>query len=63
MADVIVENHGTIFLFDPKSQAAQDWIAENVPEDAQYFAGKLAVEHRYAANIADGMRRDGLTLE
>jgi len=62
-SDVIVENHGTIFLFEPTSQAAKEWIAENVSDDAQYFAGKLAVEHRYASDLADGMRRDGLTLE
>ncbi len=30
MADVQVSNHGSILLFQPLTQVAQDWIRENV---------------------------------
>jgi hypothetical protein len=44
------------------SQAARDWIAENVSDDAQWFGGALMVEHRYASDLAEGMAGDGLEL-
>jgi hypothetical protein len=61
--DVFVENYGSIFLFRPMTQAATDWISEQVQDDAQWFGNALSVESRYALDLADGMRRDGLTLE
>jgi hypothetical protein len=61
--DVSVRNEGSIFLFQPHTEAAKDWIAEHIPEDAQYFGTALVVEHRYAGDIAEGMKGDGLTLE
>ena len=61
--DVFVENYGSIFLFRPMTRAATDWISGKVQDDAQWFGNALAVESRYALDLADGMRRDGLTLE
>lgn len=61
--DFEVRNEGTIFLFTPLTQAAKDWIAENIPDDATYFGPALVVEHRYAADIAQGMLAAGLTSE
>jgi len=63
MADCRVENHGTLFLFQPLTPAASDWIEEHVQEDAQFFGTALVVEHRYACDLAEGMREDGLVLE
>lgn len=61
--DVRVDNHGSIFLFEPLTPAATNWISENVDEQAQWFAGALAVEHRYAQDLASGMMADGLVVE
>ena len=61
--DVSVENHGSLFLFRLHSEAAREWVDANVPDDAQYFGGALAVEHRYAHDLAEGMQADGLALE
>lgn len=60
--DVQVENHGSIFLFQPFTEEADDWIARNVHESAMWYAGALAVDHRYARELADGMLRDGLEV-
>ncbi len=62
-ADVTVQNEGTIFLFIANTEAAREWIRENVQDDATYFAGSLVVEHRYAAELERGMADDGLTLD
>jgi len=59
--DVTVENHGTIFLFNAHTVRAKTWIAENVFDAEPYF-GQLAVEHRYARDLADGMQAAGLRL-
>jgi hypothetical protein len=61
--DISVSNHGTIFLFAAKTQLGREWVNENIPADATYFAGSLVVEWRYAKGLAVGMIRDGLRLE
>jgi hypothetical protein len=61
--DIFVENYGSIFLFRPMTQAATEWISGHVQDDAQWFGNALAVESRYALDLADGMYCDGLTLE
>ena len=62
MVDVSVENHGSIFLFRPLTEAAEQWIQDNVSDEAQYFGTALAVEHRYARDLAQGMLEAGLRL-
>jgi len=49
-------------LFEPLTVAAKQWIAENVQPDAQWFGNALAVEWRYAAELAAAMREAGLVL-
>ena len=60
--DIFVRCEGTIFLFEPLTVAAKHWIDENVQPDAQWVANALVVEWRYAAELAAGMRADGLVL-
>lgn len=59
-ADVEVSDHGTIVLFRPLTEACRAWIAENVAEEAMWFGGALAVEHRYARGLVEGMIENGL---
>jgi len=61
--DIIVTNHGSIFLVDPRNVLATDWLKENVQEGAQHLGKKLAVEHRFIADLVNGMRNDGLVVE
>jgi len=61
-ADVFVSCEESIFLFTPRTLAAQQWIVENVQPDAQWFGNALVVEWRYAAELAAAMRADGLVL-
>lgn len=60
--DALLENHGTIWLVRPLTQAASDWIEENVSEDRQYFGNALAVEHRFVGDIIAGMLSAGLEI-
>lgn len=60
--DFSVQNECTIFLLRPLSQAAQTWIDENLSPDRTTFGDAVAVEHRYIADIIDGIRADGLEV-
>lgn len=61
--DVRIENHGTIARIIPETEAAREWIAENVAcEPWQYFGGSLCSEPRYVQAIIDGMEADSLTV-
>lgn len=59
---VLVRNEGSIYLFQPLTPRAKEWIAKNVQPDAQWFGNALVVEHRYAAGLAAAMREAGLVL-
>jgi hypothetical protein len=60
--DISIENHGSIFLFRMNSPAGSEWVSQNVHHDAQFFGDALAVEHRYARDLAAAMAADGLVL-
>jgi hypothetical protein len=60
--DFVVENHGTIFLLQPLTPAANSWIEENLPDDRLTFGGGVVVEHRYIADIVRGAITDGLVV-
>lgn len=60
--DFVVDNHGTIFLFTPTNAAALEHLQENVADDAQWFGDALAVEHRYARDLAAALHSNGFTL-
>jgi hypothetical protein len=61
-ADILISNHGTIFLFRPLTNAARLHLVEKHCLDATWFGGALVVEHRYAGNLAITLQRDGLTV-
>lgn len=62
--DVIVTNEGTIFLFEPRTEAAREWVREHVQlEGWQWFGPAFCVEHRFALDLAQGMTDDGLVVQ
>ena len=62
MVDVKIENHGSLVLIRPLTEAASDWLDENISEDAQHFGGAVVVEPRYVEAIVEGMQNDGLEV-
>ena len=63
MADLSIQNEGSIFLLRGLSEAGKAWIAEHIPGDAQRYGGAVVVEHRYIGDIAHGAVNDGLEVE
>ena len=60
-ATVRSSGEGSILLFRPLTDAAREWLKENVQGDAQWFGDALVVERRYAGDLAVGMLAAGLT--
>lgn len=61
-SDFIVENHGSIFLLQPLTAAANSWVSEHLPEDRLTFGGAVVAEHRLIWTILEGIQSDGLTV-
>lgn len=61
--DYTVENHGSIFLVRPQNDAARDYLM-SVTEGMWIGGGHgaLAVEHRFAEGLVEGLRNDGYTV-
>jgi hypothetical protein len=60
--DFLVENHGSMFLLQPLTPAAESWIEEFLPEDRMSFGSAVVVEHRYIADIVEGIRNEWLAV-
>jgi hypothetical protein len=67
MADVRIENHGSIFVFELLTDAAREfvYVANSMTlEKANFFGNdRLVVEHRYAGELAQGFDDHGLEVE
>jgi hypothetical protein len=62
--DVLVHNEGTVFLFNPLTSKAKQWIDDNVQSELwQWFGTTLVVSHREAWALAQGMKDEGLLLQ
>jgi hypothetical protein len=61
-SDVRIENHGSLFIFQPLTPAAQAWIEDNVSDESTWWGGGLIVEPRYARDLAAGMLANGLRV-
>lgn len=60
--DFFVENHGSIVLLRPVTPAANEWVEQHIPDDAQYFGNAVVVEPRYIEGIVNGIQNDGLEV-
>jgi hypothetical protein len=60
--DFILQNEGTIFILIPQTTRASAWLDAHIPAEAQWFGTGVVVEHRYIADIVDGIRAAGLTV-
>ncbi len=61
--DVEITNCGSIVLFHASNKAAHEWIEENVSGETTWFGNSLAVEPRYAGDLAEGMQGAGLVVK
>lgn len=60
--DVSVQNEGSVILLTPNTEAARDWIDENISSSSTWWGKALVVETRYAGPVIEGMQRAGLVV-
>ena len=60
--DFSLANHGSIWLLTPHSAQASAWVADNLPDDAQWLGRAIAIEPRYVPDIVAGFQQEGLTV-
>ena len=62
-ADFTFQNHGSVWLLQPHTQKADDWIEYHVQDYRELWWGNaIPVEHRYVDNVANGIIESGLTI-
>ena len=61
--DFQVQDHGSVVILQPLTEAASDWVDENLPTDVMTWGGGVAVEPRYIMPIIEGIEEDGLTVQ
>ena len=62
--DFLIENHGSIFLLRPVTDAGRDWVDEHIGADNGYqpYWPTVVVEHRFISDIVAGIQNDGLAV-
>ena len=61
--DFHVQNEGSIMILWPDSPVALQWCYNHLPEDCPRWGGNgFVIEHRYIADVVDGMIRDELEM-
>ena len=53
----------SVYLITPLSRECEDWLKENVSEDAMYLGHSLAVEHRYVDSLIGGLEQEGFKYQ
>jgi hypothetical protein len=63
MADIRVINDGTLIGFRMLTEAARNWVDDNVQSEGwQWLGTTLYVDHRMAGGLIDGMIDAGFAL-
>jgi hypothetical protein len=60
--DFQVINHGTLYLLIPNTPRAKQWVTDNLPQDNTKYDDASVIEHRYIADIIDGIQADDLEI-
>jgi len=63
-ADFILRDEGSIVLLTPHTDAAHDWVNEHIGQDNGYqpMWPTVVIERRYAQDILEGVRAEGMVI-
>jgi hypothetical protein len=60
--DIVVENHGSLYLLRSTSASGHEWLDANIESDALTLGNAVVCEPRYVSDIGLGARADGLVV-
>lgn len=55
-------NEGTVVMLFPVTDAAKDWVEEEVETEDNWMGEPLVIESGYIGPIIEGLVEDGLTI-
>ena len=61
--DLRVENHGSVFILQPMSARAREWLEVNVERGSCWVHDALVCEPRYVEAIVADMIDEGMEVE
>ena len=62
--DFKVTCEGNIYMVEPVTQGAKDWVSLNlVLEPWQWLGNRFCVDQHYIENLMNGMQADGMILQ
>lgn len=64
LSDFLIENHGSIILLRPLTDAARNWVEEFIGAENgfQPYFPTVVIEPRYLADVLDGVHESGLMI-
>ena len=57
-ADYEVSGGGSLYLITPLNSGARENLEAGVGEEAQWWAGGVAVEHRFVVSLVEQLREE-----
>jgi hypothetical protein len=61
-ADFEVSGGGSLFILTPLNSDAREHLESNVNEESQWWAGGVAVEHRFIGGLVEALRENGYVV-
>lgn len=61
--DYEVSGSGTLYIVTPLNMRARENLKANVSNEAQWFAGGVAVEHRYVIQLVEQLTEEGWVVK
>lgn len=61
--DYRATNHGSLWLIEPLTPQATEWLNDNLGEEAQRWGNAVAVEPRYVPELIERLRAEGFDVD
>lgn len=63
MADIRVENYGSVYLLRPMTEVGENWLRSRVDGEATWLGNAVACEGRFLWAVVEGAQEDGLEVQ
>lgn len=60
--DIAIRDEGSLFLIEPITDSAKDWLEYAMPSDTMTWSGSYVVEHRYVLYIIQDLIEQGFIV-
>lgn len=61
--DFELQRAGGLLILYPRTDAAKEWVADHISDEATRWCGGVVIEHRYMDDVYHGILGDDLTIQ